>query len=140
MSDLRYFDLNIEQILEGWEIRHALREIIANALDEQFLSKTRDVEIRCDAEHVWHVHDWGRGLRYEHLTQNESTEKLDHQGTVIGKFGVGLKDSLATLNRRGVIVKIRSRHCDIGLEEFGKNGFSEVITLHAVVCPPSDPT
>lgn len=29
------FDLNIEKILENWEIYHAIRELIANALDEQ---------------------------------------------------------------------------------------------------------
>jgi hypothetical protein len=28
----RNFDLNIEKILEGWEVRHAVRELIANAL------------------------------------------------------------------------------------------------------------
>lgn len=34
----RYFDLNIEKVLEAWTISHALRELIANALDEQVLS------------------------------------------------------------------------------------------------------
>ncbi len=28
---MRRFDLNIEQILDNWEIYHAIREIIANA-------------------------------------------------------------------------------------------------------------
>jgi hypothetical protein len=31
------FDLNIEKILENWEVYHAVREVIANALDEQKL-------------------------------------------------------------------------------------------------------
>lgn len=31
----RTFDLNIEKIPENWEIRHAVREVIANALDEK---------------------------------------------------------------------------------------------------------
>ena len=30
------FDLNIEKILENWEVYHAVREIIANALDLRF--------------------------------------------------------------------------------------------------------
>lgn len=34
----RYFDLNIEQVLENWEVCHAVREIIANALDETTLT------------------------------------------------------------------------------------------------------
>ena len=40
LSEIRKFDLNIEEVLENWEIYHALREIIANALDEQILTKT----------------------------------------------------------------------------------------------------
>ena len=37
----KLFDLNIEQVLEHWEPEHAVREIIANALDEQFLTKSK---------------------------------------------------------------------------------------------------
>jgi hypothetical protein len=32
---MREFDLNIERVLENWTVAHALREVIANALDEQ---------------------------------------------------------------------------------------------------------
>ena len=32
-DNVREFDLNIEKILENWENYHAIREIIANALD-----------------------------------------------------------------------------------------------------------
>lgn len=43
MSDttIREFDLSIEKMLEGWEVRHALRKMIANALDEQTLTDTK---------------------------------------------------------------------------------------------------
>lgn len=44
-ADERRFDLNREKILEGWETCHAVREIIANALDEQVLTGTKDAEI-----------------------------------------------------------------------------------------------
>lgn len=37
---VKAFDLNIEKILENWEVRHAVREIIANALDEQLITGT----------------------------------------------------------------------------------------------------
>jgi hypothetical protein len=37
---VRKFDLNVEEILENWEVSHAVREIIANALDEQKLSES----------------------------------------------------------------------------------------------------
>lgn len=135
----RKFDLNIEKILEGWETCHAVREVIANALDEQALTNSRDVEISKDRQSVWHIRDSGRGLKYEHLTQNENQEKLKNASRVMGKFGVGLKDALATLNRRKVKVRVRSKHGDITLGQTPKHGFPDVVTLHAIVNPPAEP-
>jgi hypothetical protein len=140
MSDERLFDLNIEKILEAWEDAHAVRELISNALDEQLLSGTSDVEIFKREDGAWVIRDYGRGLRYEHFTQNENKEKLENVGRVIGKFGVGLKDAMATLHRNGVAVEIESAHGSISLREIGKHGFDDVVTLHAVVRPPVDPT
>lgn len=132
-TEPRSFDLNIEKILEGWENCHAIRELIANALDEQVLTGTKDVEILRSNDGVWHIRDFGRGLRYEHLTQNENTEKLNNTEKVIGKFGVGLKDALATLNRHGVNVVLKSKYGIITLDQRSKSGFSDVITLHAII-------
>lgn len=42
---MKKFDLNIDKILENWNVEHALREVIANALDEQSISRTQDVRI-----------------------------------------------------------------------------------------------
>ncbi len=139
MNEPRNFDLNIEKILEGWEVKHAIREVIANALDEQVLSNTQDITISADRSGNWHIRDFGRGIRYENLTQNENPEKLKNAGKVIGKFGVGLKDALATLNRRSIFVHMRSAHCDISLVEAAKYGFEDVITLQAAVSPASSP-
>lgn len=50
----------------------------------------------------WGIRDQGRGLRDDHLRQNENAEKLQNPSKVIGKFGLGLKDALATLHRRGI--------------------------------------
>ena len=44
----RAFDLNIEEVLENWEVEHALREVIANAFDEQFFSGTPEITITKD--------------------------------------------------------------------------------------------
>ena len=123
MQPSRGFDLNIERVLESWTIPHAIREVIANALDEAALTGTREPEIGKDADGRWHVHDFGRGLRYEHLTQNENREKLASPEKVVGKFGVGLKDALATFDRRGVGVRIRSRFGDITTHTQAKHGF-----------------
>lgn len=135
----QYFDLNIGEILKAsWEPRHAVREIIANALDEQALTGTSDVVIS-ETPAGWLVRDQDRGLRYEHLRQNEDVEKLTNPSKVIGKFGLGLKDALATLHRRGIEVKILSAHGDITVTERPKRGFEDLPTLHAVICAPSDP-
>ena len=103
------FDLNIEKILENWEVYHAIREIISNALDEQVLTGTQEIDIYQASDNWWHVRDYGRGLNYHHLTQNENEEKLSND-KLIGRFGVGLKDALATLYRHNVKVKIRSKY------------------------------
>lgn len=134
---VRAFDLNIERVLEDWTVVHAIREVIANALDESALTGTEEPAIYEDAE-GWHVRDRGRGLAYEHFTQNESAEKHSNPDLVIGKFGVGLKDALATLDRKRVRVLIRSRHADITTSMMAKSGFDEIKTLHAMIAPPSD--
>ena len=44
-NSISEFDLNIEKILENWEVYHAIREIISNALYEQILTATKEIEI-----------------------------------------------------------------------------------------------
>ena len=131
------FDLNVERILDHWGIPEALREVIANALDEQALTGTDAPQIvkRRDG---WHVTDLGRGLRYQHLTQNENPEKRRKPDLVVGKFGVGLKDALATFHRRGIEVSIRSPYGDITLQRAAKKDFADVKTLHAAITKPSN--
>jgi hypothetical protein len=135
---MKEFDLNIEEILEDWEVYHAIRELISNALDEQILTNTKEIDIFQDKNGKWHVRDYGRGLRYDHLTQNENQEKLESPNT-IGKFGIGLKDALATFDRKKIKVVLQSKHGDISIKKIEKHGFSDIVTLHAQINPPSDP-
>jgi hypothetical protein len=116
----------------------AIREMIANALDERALTNTAPVDTARVRRGAWRIRDFGRGLHHTHLTQNESPEKIRREREVIGRFGVGLKDALAVLDRRQVRVSVRSRHGDITLVHRPKAGFSDVTTLHARVRPPSD--
>ena len=134
---MRHFDLNIDTILEAWTVADALREVIANALDEQTLTGSTDVEIDEAPDGTWRIRDYGRGLRVEHLTQNENDEKLQASG-IIGKFGVGLKDALATFDRHGVGVTIRSSHAVFTPVRAAKHGFEELVTLHVAVAPPPE--
>jgi len=133
---VKKFDLNVEEILEHWEVPHAIREIIANALDEQKLTTSQVVSIYGNRE-GWHIRDFGRGLRHQHLTQKENEEKLNHEG-LIGRFGVGLKDALATLYRREIDVKILSPHGKFTLSMEPKGDFADIMTLHVLVEEPDD--
>lgn len=133
----KLFDLNIEQVLEHWEPEHAVREIIANALDEQVLTKTKEIEIYKSGK-GWHIRDFGRGLQYSHFTQNENQEKIASP-FLIGKFGVGLKDALAVFHRKGISVEINSKYGHISLVMAQKAGFN-IQTLHAVFDDPVDTT
>ena len=132
------FDLNIENVLENWEVCHAVREVISNALDEMVITKTKPIEITKGSNELWHIRDFGRGLQYKHFTQNESDEKAKAQG-VIGKFGVGLKDALAVFYRHKISIQIYSPYGDITLDMVSKIGFDDVKTLNAVIKIPSRP-
>lgn len=128
MSQSKLFDLNIERVLEHWDAFYAVREIIANALDEHKMSNTREISIFKQGE-SWHIRDYGRGLEYSHFTQNENKEKIENPN-LIGKFGVGLKDALAVFYRKGYKVEIYSRHATISLVMSTKSSF-DIQTLHA---------
>lgn len=125
----KLFDLNIESVLEHWGLEHALREIIANAIDEQILTNSKDIEIYEDSSGGWHIRDYGRGIQYVHFTQNENLEKIQSKN-LIGKFGVGLKDALAVFYRHNITVLINSRHASISLTMNKKSGFN-IETMHA---------
>ncbi|WP_231847039.1 ATP-binding protein [Salinibacter ruber] len=137
-EDGKYFDMK-EDLLEAWGPSDGIREIIANALDEQVLTGTDPVDIEFDGENTARIRDYGRGLRHEHFAQEEAEEKLSRPDEVIGKFGVGLKDALAVLYRHGAQVTIHSRHNTFTVEEAPKADFEDVETLHAVVRPPERP-
>ena len=133
-EEYKLFDLNIEKVLEHWGLEHALREIIANALDEQVITTTKKIEIFQDGDSSWHIRDYGRGIEYRHFVQNESVEKLT-KTNLIGKFGVGLKDALAVFWRNNIGVVIHSKFSKITLTMAQKSGFA-LNTLHAVFEKP----
>lgn len=105
MPGTESFDLNIDDMLSHWEVSDALRELIANAIDESRLSGTPEPDIAYDVHgKTVSIRDWGRGLEVEHLVQNESREKFD-AGFTIGRFGVGLKDALESCMKTAAVLK-----------------------------------
>ena len=71
-------------------------------------------------------------IQIDHFTQNENPEKYSGQEGIIGKFGVGLKDALATFHRNGINPTIRSRYGTYTLETQSKKGFDDINTLHVM--------
>ena len=137
MATAAYFDLNVERVLEHWTVAHAVRELLANALDEHLLGHGPAPRIS-EAPDGWVIRDFGRGLRHDHFTQNENEEKTTSDA-VIGRFGVGLKDALAVLDRHGIGLTIRTAAADVTTEMHPKAGFPDTSTLHAVFRPPTAP-
>src|SRR4051812_48247583 len=56
------FDLNVGKVLEHWTVPFAVREIIANAIDESLITGTADPEIAKDSDGRWRIRDYGRGV------------------------------------------------------------------------------
>lgn len=79
------------------------------------------------------------GPRNEHLAQNENRERLARPEKVVGKFGVGPKDALATFDRRSAGVRIRSSFDHNTTAKQHKHCFGDITTLHAVIADASDP-
>lgn len=71
------------------------------------------------------------------MTQNENQEKLKNT-SVIGKFGIGLKDALETFDRKGISVTAHSKHSKITISKSEKEGFNDIIILHAIIEEPKD--
>jgi len=133
----KFFDLNIGKILEHWEICFAIRELIANAIDESVLSKSDKPFDISHNKDICTIRDFGRGINYEHFIQNESTEKLNDL-TIIGKFGFGLKDAIATFYRNGIEIVIQSKFGIMSVIKQAKHKFTNIETLHVQVDEPFD--
>lgn len=127
------FDLNIEEVLENWEVYHAIREVISNALDEKLITDSQDIEIYPDQNgEGFHIRDFGRGIDISHFTQNENPEKIGGPSGIIGRFGVGMLDALATFHRNGITPVIKSPHGTFTIAMSPKEGFNDIETLHVL--------
>lgn len=134
-----FYDLNIKKVLEDWEPADAIREFIANALDETTISGAGiNPEITKDTEGWWHIHDYGRGLKIENFAQNENKEK-SARDDVIGKFGVGLNDAVAVLYRNNIEFYIISNGRLFFPGKKVKAGDSREETLHIFIKNYSEP-
>jgi len=131
------FDLNIGTILQEWTVANAIRELIANAMDEELLgADVRKSDITL-SDKTAIIRDFGRGLRVEGFILNEDSVKRDNV-RAMGKFGFGLKDAIATLYRHGIRVRIQSTYCDLTVATAEKTGVDDLASLHMVGSDTSD--
>ena len=130
------FDLNIKRILTTWEVQHACRELVANALDEHVLCHLdpKTVVITLSDDRLT-IKDQGRGITKFHFVQNESKEKVSNykNSQIIGHFGIGMKDAVAVLARKERTLEIKCRHGRYTFEYKNKYGHDDITTLHVII-------
>lgn len=136
--DVKYFDLNSAQVLTEWRIKDALREFISNAFDEHIILNLELNQVSVSWNNgIVTIKDNGRGIENKHFTLAENNEKQDHPG-IIGQFGYGLKDAVATLGRLGSNVIIESKYGYYTFEMRAKYGYDTIQTLHMIEYPSKD--
>ncbi|NFO90830.1 hypothetical protein FDC66_06535 [Clostridium botulinum] len=95
-------DLNIGKIyLSQWNQAMAIRELIANAIDE---TDDENIDIEKLSDKKWSIRNEGSEIKPEHFIIKEG-EKSKKKGK-IGKFGIGLKDAIGVLMSKGIRVTI----------------------------------
>ncbi|MEG0296610.1 MAG: hypothetical protein RR620_07805 [Clostridium sp.] len=101
MKEIDSIDLNIGQAyLTDWSVGMALRELIANAIDE---TSDGEVNIKKLSDVKWKIENKVSEIQPENFLINEGV-KANKKGK-IGKFGIGLKDSISVLMSNGIKVK-----------------------------------
>lgn len=131
-----YLDLNTSNILQNWDVGKAIKELLANAIDESVETKTA-LPIVQFSNNTLIISDRGRGLDTIHFTQNINNTKAGNCN-YIGKFGIGLKDCLAVLYSQEKRITIESRYLYVAkLVKRKKYGFENKV-LHVVVEEPRD--
>lgn len=121
-------DLNIgENYLNHWEVYHAIREIIANALDEK---GKKDIEITGNEEKGFIIRDYAGGLIPNNFVMDGSNK--ENRKDVIGKFGVGLKDAIGVLYNNGIVVTIRTAKYlfEVGVKENSSIITSKILSVY----------
>lgn len=135
---MKKFDLNISNAKAGWNVATAVKEILADCLEEQQITKSSEVEIFKSEDGAWHIRDYGRGMKYTHLARSEYGDNMSYiyKGMSTGE---SLGDAIGTLDHNGVELIIDSKYSHITFIRTNKYGFEGVETILALVDAPVDP-
>ena len=104
-------DLNMgTECLENWQNEHAIRELIANALDEHVCSKVKQsIDINYhQKQKTIEIIDYGKGITEDNFIHQTNQIKKNNS-KYIGYFGIGLKDSLGVLCKNNVDITIYTK-------------------------------
>ncbi|WP_055669715.1 ATP-binding protein [Desnuesiella massiliensis] len=126
---LEYFDLNIGQnYLSDWSASLALREIVANGIDEK---GEGNFDFNWLENGTIIIKDYAEGLKPEQLIFQGYDKR--NRNDKIGKFGFGLKDAIGVLWSENIIVEIRSTGYKFTFEMKEKSKGCKFKTLHACI-------
>jgi DNA gyrase/topoisomerase IV subunit B len=79
MSYTNKLDLNIgKDCLDNWDISHAIRELIANAIDEHTESKIKKPIVIRQNRNNYEIIDYGRGIKQQDFIHK--TNKIKTSG------------------------------------------------------------
>jgi hypothetical protein len=124
-------DLNTNNILQNWDVKKAIKELLANAIDESVETKT-SLPLLEFKDNILTISDKGRGLNTKHFTQSINNVKANNPN-YIGKFGIGLKDCLAVLYREEKPITIESKYLYVRGMTMRRKTDSKDKTLHVIV-------
>ena len=122
-------DLNIgTQCLENWENHNAIRELIANSLDEHIISKIAQPIAINHSKNKCEIIDYGAGITKSSFIIQSNSNKLSNE-KLIGQFGFGMKDAIAVLCKNDIHVIIYTRDF-IFTPSYTQRANTSDITLH----------
>jgi hypothetical protein len=122
-------DLNIgTRCLDNWENHHAIRELIANAMDEHIISKiTKPISIN-HSKNKCEIIDYGSGITKSSFVIQSNSNKLNNE-KLIGQFGFGMKDAICVLCKNDIDVTIYTKDF-IFTPSYTQRANTSDITLH----------
>jgi len=122
-------DLNIgTQYLDNWTTSSAVRELIANAIDEHTLKKiSTPIEIK-QGNNKCEIIDCGSGITKSSFVEQTNSNKSTNI-KCIGLFGCGLKYSMAVLCKNDIEVIIKTKEY-IFIPYYTQKANTSEITLH----------
>ena len=125
-------DLNIgKNALNHLTISDAIKELIANALDEhELINCDKDIIVSYIDDNLY-IKDFGRGITPNNFILESNVEKRNNNN-IIGMFGYGLKDALGIFASNSINVQIATK-TKIFIPTYLQKDNTNVLSLHVTI-------